>query len=200
MAQTCHLFVYGSFCEGLVHYDRIAQFVRSSRPASIKGSAYRLQVGFPVYLSDGDDLISGQLVELEGPDVFFNILDEFHGFSPVNPEKSLFWKADAKARLEDESEQECWVYALNPAKLPKSAESIPFGDWRESLKRAPALTDTLTERQLTYVKKLGSTSGREIVPIDLDLYRELMKLDLIVDKGRRLALSRLGREVFRFLA
>lgn len=58
-----------------------------------------------------------------------------------------------------------------------------------------ALMHELTPRQTTYVKRLSQVTGREIVPIDLDLYRELLKLGLIVDKGRRLALSKLGKEV-----
>jgi hypothetical protein len=33
----------------------------------------------------------------------------------------------------------------------------------------------------------------------MELYRELMKLELVVDKGRRLALSKLGQEVARYL-
>lgn len=58
----------------------------------------------------------------------------------------------------------------------------------------------LTEKQASYIKRLNHTSGREIIPIDLNLYRELMKLELIVDKGRRLALSKLGKEVAKSLA
>ncbi len=58
---------------------------------------------------------------------------------------------------------------------------------------------TLTEKQRLYIQKLGTTTGRKIVPIDLTLYRELMKLNLIEDKGRRVALTKLGTEVFRQL-
>ena len=63
----------------------------------------------------------------------------------------------------------------------------------------PSIVNQLTERQSSYIRKLSQTTGRDIVPIDLDLYRELMKLNLIVDKGRRLALSKLGKEIARFL-
>ena len=76
---------------------------------------------------------------------------------------------------------------------------IENGDWRQSLKENPVLPDSLTEKQVCYIRKLGASSGRDIVPIDLQLYRELMKLDLIVDKGRRLALTKLGKDVYRFL-
>lgn len=68
----------------------------------------------------------------------------------------------------------------------------------ENLEINPKI-DKLSDRQKAYISKLGSCSGREIVPIDIDLYRELMKLEIIVDKGRRLALSKLGHEIFKSL-
>ncbi len=68
-----------------------------------------------------------------------------------------------------------------------------------SEKKQSSILSILTERQEAYIKKLGKSTGREIVPIDLPLYRELMNLELIVDKGRRLALSKLGHEVYRNL-
>lgn len=199
MANRVSLFVYGSFSEGMVHYRKISEYVKVSQPAWAKGRVYRLQVGYPVLVTDGDNRVEGQLLELEAPELLFKILDEFHGFSPISPEKSLYWKSDIKVQLEDGSERDALVYALNPSKLPKSAVLISDGRWKESLQSQPALTQGLSERQISYVKKLGSTTGRDIVPIDLDLYRELMKLDLIVDKGRRLALTKLGREVYRYL-
>ena len=61
------------------------------------------------------------------------------------------------------------------------------------------IVSTLTQRQIAYIKKLGGTTGRDIVPIDLDLYRQLMKMELIVDKGRRLALSKRGKELYEYL-
>jgi hypothetical protein len=73
------------------------------------------------------------------------------------------------------------------------------GDWKSLLLNQANLLDKLTERQKTYIQRLGASLGREIVPIDLPLYRELMNLELIVDKGRRLALSKLGQEVYRYL-
>jgi hypothetical protein len=91
------------------------------------------------------------------------------------------------------------VYVLNPMRLPTDSILIKDGDWQTDLKVSPALPAKLTDKQRTYVQKLGASSGREIVPIDLTLYRELMNLELIVDKGRRLALSKLGQEVYRYL-
>lgn len=62
-----------------------------------------------------------------------------------------------------------------------------------------SLTAKLSLEQVLYLRKLSSATGRQVVPINLRLYRELLNLELIVDKGRRLALSKLGHEVIRFL-
>lgn len=198
MSNTVSIFVYGSFCEGMVHYDRVAKYVKSCNPARARGTAYRLPVGYPVFLDEGQDEVDGQVLELEAPSVLFTLLDEFHGVMPTHPAKSLF-KKEIEAEVEG-TVKRVFTYVVNPAKLPRNCKPIDNGDWRSELDKDPAVTTTLTDRQAEYVRRLGSSTGREIVPINLELYRELMKLDLIVDKGRRLALSKLGREVFRYMS
>jgi hypothetical protein len=92
-----------------------------------------------------------------------------------------------------------WTYLLSPEKVPSNAQLIAEGDWEKALRDQPPLSEKLTDKQKRYVLKLGASSGREIIPIDMTLYRELMSLELIVDKGRRLALSRLGQELYQHL-
>lgn len=68
------------------------------------------------------------------------------------------------------------------------------------LQKIVSTAQQLTDKQRSYVLKLGAARARDIVPIqDLNLYRELLKLEMIVDKGRRLALSQLGRQVYQHL-
>lgn len=197
---TTRFFVYGSFCEGMVHFSKIQNFVESSVFARVKATAYRLKVGFPALVKSGGDLVPGQLVEMRGSELLIGLLDEFYGFNRMDPEKSLYTREEVDVYPEGSSTSvKAWVYFLSPLKLPVNATVIHGGDWQRALAEQPALTDKLTEKQMAYIQKLGKSSGREIVPIDLTLYRELMNLELIVDKGRRLALSRLGQEVFRHL-
>jgi gamma-glutamylcyclotransferase (GGCT)/AIG2-like uncharacterized protein YtfP len=193
-------FVYGSMSEGLVHFNKIEKLITHSVSAQVLGTAYRLKVGFPVILNQGQDSISGQLVTVKSSELLMNLLDEFHGVNHLEPAKSLYYRLEKTVRLEDGSEAQAWVYVLSPAKLPATASKIDGGNWRASLETQPVLTGKLSERQRNYVLRLGASVGREIVPIDLPLYRELMNLELIVDKGRRLALSKLGHEVYRYLA
>lgn len=199
MSNLVSLFVYGSFSKGGVHASRVEEFVRSRQRAEAQGSVYRLQVGYPVFVCDGSASIPGEVLELSAPDILYKLLDEFHGYSPLTPEKSLYVRTPITVKGLHGVPMETFIYALNPAKLPTGVELIADGDWEKALRDRPALTESLTDRQINYVRKLGASSGRDIVPIDLDLYRELMKMDLIVDKGRRLALTKLGKEVYRYL-
>lgn len=196
--MTNRVFVYGSLSEGMVHFDRIASAILSSKKGKVTGAAYQLRVGYPVVLKEGEQQISGTIVELQSVDLMIPLLDTFYGFSTFDPAKSLHMRELVNVMTEDGELKDCWIYYLNPKKLPSTATLIVDGDWESSI-QGPKFTDQLTERQKTYIKRLGAATGREVVPIDLPLYRELMNLELIVDKGRRLALSKFGQEVWRYL-
>lgn len=185
--------------EGLVHYKKIANFINSKKNVRAKGCVYRLEVGFPVFSHQGQTEIFGTLVSLNDCETLWKVLDEFHGYSPKTPEKSLHQRVEIEVTCDDGETHKAFVYAINPNKLPKSASLIEDGDWLRSIKEKEPLTQFLTTSQVNYIQKLGKSTGRDIVPINLDLYRELMSKGLIVDKGRRLALTHLGQEVFRYL-
>ncbi len=198
-SSTEYLFVYGSMTPGRVHYGRVAEFVKDTTPAAyLKGSAYRLESGYPVFSPEGIDLVPGSILKVEAPSTFWKVLDEMHGFSPASPEKCLFHRIPVTAEV-DGNAFECQVYAINSCKLPRSSSKIAGGDWLGDISSREPMVNLLTVNQRTYIQKLGRSTGRDIVPINLDLYRELMNKGLIVDKGRRLALTSLGQEVFRYL-
>jgi gamma-glutamylcyclotransferase (GGCT)/AIG2-like uncharacterized protein YtfP len=192
------LFVYGSLTEGMVHFGKIKDFIKSIKPAFAKGSVYRMKVGFPAMSIQGQDTIRGQLLELEVSEIMWHLLDGFFGFNSQDPSKCIFTKEYIYVMVGDQMTQ-AWAYVLNNEKCNSQMQVIDGGDWESALKEVPPLTEKLTDKQRNYVLKLGSSSGREIVPIDLNLYRELLSLEVIVDKGRRLALSKLGVELYKML-
>lgn len=196
VSQT--LFVMGSFSPGNVHHKKIADFTRAERPATVVGSVYLLQVGYPVFAAQGQVLVRGSLLDLADSALVRPILDQFFGFNPQKPEKSPFVRIRLNVLCEGQ-EVESETYALNAIQIPKTAKLIEDGDWQQHLAQQEPLTRGLTEAQRTYIKRLGASTGREIVPINLQLYRELMNKGLVVDKGRRLSLTSLGKEVYRFL-
>ncbi len=201
------LFVYGSFAQGMVHFNRISSYILEATPVTTVGCVYRLPVGFPVFMKSGFCQVPGTLLRLDRPEALFPILDEFHGVSIVDPAVGLFNRCEIVVSASgttsgvdaDLIDQRAYVYALNGDRLPQGAKLIDGGDWIKSLQENPPLPARLTEKQKTYLRRLAASSGRDIVPIDLTLYRELVHLDLVVDKGRRLALTSLGQEVCRYL-
>ena len=197
VSKGTRFFVCGAMTQGLPHFQKIEPQVLRIQPAQIQAAAYRLKVGFPVLIEGGTDMVKGEFITLNG-DNALELMDQLNGFLPENLEKSLAWRKVAIIQTES-GFTDAWVYFINPKYLPKDATMIDRGDWRSSLFRDPALTDSLSDRQKQYIRKLGQIQGRESVDIDMELYRQLMKLEIIVDKGRRLALSKLGHEVYRFL-
>ncbi len=202
---TMRFFVIGSWTEGMLHFQKLRPFIVSYEPATIQAQAFRLPVGFPVLVAQNNgseqcDQIIGQLVELKYDATLLALMDSLHGVHSTDPNKGLHQRLTVKILKSSGDKDDAQVYFFNPKKLTAKAVRIAGGVWQESLELNPPLTEQLTEKQKCYVLKLGSVKGRDIVPInDLALYRELMKLELIVDKGRRLALSSLGKEVYNHL-
>ncbi len=197
---TMRFFVIGSWTEGMLHFQKLRPFIVSYEKATTQGQVYRLPSGLPVIASDGTDEIVGQLVELKHDEALVALMDAFYGVHPSDPAKGLHNRQSVVIRKSSGEQETAEIYLFNPKKLTAKAQKIDGCVWEELLKLEPPISEQLTERQRTYVLKLGAAKGRDIIPInDLTLYRELMKLELIVDKGRRLALSSLGKEVYNHL-
>lgn len=199
------VFVYGSFTKGLIHNTKIEQYIEVREKAYVYGHAYLLNVGYPTLVLDGPKLkskpaqkIYGEMLTLCAPDLVHRILDDFHGVSLSVPEKGLYFKSQAMVYTQDNS-LESIIYHLNPKKLCKSSAYIAGGNWQEAFERAPRPQDLLTEGQIEYMKHLSSIKGRQTHRYNLDLCRQLMKLEMVVDKGRRFSLTRLGKDVLRYL-
>ncbi|MBX3020322.1 MAG: gamma-glutamylcyclotransferase [Bdellovibrionales bacterium] len=199
MKVTQHLFLYGSWFPGHVHFPLIENHVLHFRPATVQGSVYRTSIGFPVFVNEGHDRVPGAVVQVHAPETLFLLLDEFHGVSKMNPLESLFERITLAAWDGDSEPTPVLVYAMPKARLPQSYPRIGAGDWPTDLRHKPDLVSQLSERHRLYLERLGASNGRENMPQDLTLYRELLKMELIIDRGRRVGLSKLGQEVVRYL-
>jgi gamma-glutamylcyclotransferase (GGCT)/AIG2-like uncharacterized protein YtfP len=194
------LFVYGSLMKGMVHHNKVANFVKDLKPATCEGVLHRLPVGYPAMV-EGPGTVKGEVLTLDNFKELVKVLDEFEGYSAQNPEKSLHIRTEKLVMIEGAKKPAtCFVYVLNKLKLPKDSVVIEAGDYRAAMAVQPPLSTQLSDSQKKYILKLGASSGRDIVPINLDIYRDLLNKGLIVDKGRRLALTSLGIDVYRYLA
>ncbi len=201
---TMRFFVIGSWTEGMLHFQKLRPFIVSYEQALIQGHVYRLPAGFPVIVQNMDfeesDQIQGQLVEIRSDETLVTLMDSFHGVHHLDDTKGVHVRRLIKVKKTSGEIENAYVYLYNLKKLNVKAQRVQGGVWQEMMKSNPPMTDQLSERQRFYLLKLGAAKARDIIPInDLSLYRELIKLELIVDKGRRLALSSLGKEVYKNL-
>ncbi|MES3037039.1 MAG: gamma-glutamylcyclotransferase family protein [Bdellovibrionota bacterium] len=196
---SIQLFVVGSLCEGMIHHSLIQNFIVSRRLVAVPGKILKNKVGYPYLVNDPSFQVQGVIYEIEAPEFLWKLIDEHQGYQALNPDVGLSFKKSVTAVDGDGNQYEVWAYYINLEKMKEPLVETKGTCWMEELKTVPPLPEKLTDKQRSYIKKLGASSGRDIVPIDLTLYRELMSLELIVDKGRRLALSGLGKEVYKYI-
>lgn len=190
-----NFFLYGAYEPEQPCYGRFKNFIKNSQTAFVKGTLHQLQCGLPLLLKEGDGWTQGTAVELDIPETQWPIFDAINGC--FQPAKSFIVRESFAARMAGASDAEEFslsTYALNPEKKQQTRGPVEIQNVLSS-----SLIHQLTERQRTYIYKLSRAKGREIIPVDMLLYRELLLLELIVDKGRRLALTNLGQEVSHFL-
>lgn len=193
-------FLYGAYAENQKCYSRFKDFIVQSQIAKVRGSLQLLSCGMGLLDPQGEAWIPGQWVELEAPESYLPLLDTLCGFDPQSLKKSFVVRKTVPVFLASDTLVDAEAYCLNSEKKMVGDRFLSDKEIQDGLARAKgSLIDKLTERQKTYIQKLAQAKGREIVPVDMALYRELMTLELIVDKGRRLALSKLGTEISWFL-
>lgn len=196
--STNSIFLCTSMADGDFFLNKMQHLIVSTEPASIQAAVYRSKVGFPMLVKAGADVVQGTVVHLNSSDMAGHIIDEMMGFFPQNPAQGLTQKELTPVQTAA-GDSAAFVYFLNPEKINSDVKYIENGDWQKALTEKPPIPKKLNEKQRNYIQKLGKSSGRDIVPIDLALYRELMNLELVIDKGRRIALTKLGQEVYRYL-
>lgn len=187
-------FLYGIYDEGQKCFARFQNLILSKVPAQTRGGLYQLSCGLTLLHPEGESTVSGTLVDLKMEEAHWPLIDAINGYNASQPQKSLLLRKDVMVKTTDNETVSAFAYCLND-QVKSTARPL-----MDVVAVSPSgLIDRLTDRQQLYLRKLSQAKGREIVPVDMALYRELMSLELIVDKGRRLALTTLGQEVSLFL-
>ncbi len=195
-----NFFLYGVYSEGQACHGRFKNFIKQSEPAQVKASVFKLQSGLSLLLNEGSHCILGSAVELEMTESHWPLFDCLNGYNQSLAGKNFIVKENVSAQLPDGGQVLVATYCLNPEKKHQTLGEVNEAELQNfSTRQSQTLVEKLTDRQRTYIHKLSRARGREIIPVDMALYRELMSLELIVDKGRRLALTNLGVEISHFL-
>lgn len=130
--STKFLFVYGTLMKGFRDNWQARVGARLVGHGCITGKLYDLG-DYPGAVSSGDkeDLVKGELYELNEPVPAMKILDEYEEFSPAQPEKSLFVRRVVPVTMRDRSRKKAWAYFYN--RDVGGAHYIPEGDYRDRI-------------------------------------------------------------------
>lgn len=127
------VFFYGTLMAG---FDRRRQagidekLVYMGR-ASIKAALFDLGL-YPAAVPAPDRSVWGEVYEVTDPDAVLPALDAIEGYTPEQPDSSLYRRARVPVVLPDGRGSEAWVYFYN-APLGR-ARRIPSGDYLEHIK------------------------------------------------------------------
>ena len=129
--MTQFLFVYGTLmqgCNALRDWQEKAQakFVGKGR---ISGRLYDLgeYPGAITSVADSGEWVVGEIYELSLPAESINFLDEYEGFIPADPSKSLYVRKVAPVNMDDGRVEDAWVYFYN--RSTEGARLIQCGDY-----------------------------------------------------------------------
>lgn len=111
------LFVYGT-----LHPDRAPEGIRDVvkkmvpiGPGTIAGNLHDLGE-YPGLALDGDkkQKVRGTVFALPDDPEVLRRLDQYEGYIPSKPSKSLFIRVRRRITLDDGARRFCWVYIYNP--------------------------------------------------------------------------------------
>ena len=149
-----------------------------------------MHCGYPILKIDkAGELVEGVLVDLEAPESFWAVLDGLMGVNQLEAEKCFLNRCSAPIRIDSFTTNKAQTYCINPKKITKSHKKINRYQWCYEVNKVVKDLKKLNNRHRQYISKLSQVKGRNVVPIEMDIYRELLSMDLIVDRGRRLALT-----------
>lgn len=114
--ESRFLFVYGTLRRGFGHpmHDRLSRYASLVGPASTAGQLFDMgRYPAAVVATREDDLIHGELYELDDSDEVWPWLDEYEGYFPGDAADSLFVRRVALVDIEGREPLHAWIYWYN---------------------------------------------------------------------------------------
>ena len=98
---------------------------------SIHAALFDLGI-YPAAVPSPDGCVWGEVYEMSEPATVLAALDEIEGYTPADPDRSLYSRGEADVTLPDRARARAWVYFYN-APLGQ-APRIASGDYLEHVK------------------------------------------------------------------
>jgi gamma-glutamylcyclotransferase (GGCT)/AIG2-like uncharacterized protein YtfP len=131
---THRVFFYGTLMAGFDRRRRAGIDSRLTYVArgSITATLFDLGI-YPAAVPARDGVVWGEVYEMADPDTVLRALDRIEGYSPDDPDRSLYTRGETEATLPDGTVVLAWAYFYN-APLAQ-APHIRSGDYLEHIRR-----------------------------------------------------------------
>ena len=131
-----YLFVYGSLRERAAHpmHRHLREHAQPAGEASISGKLYDLGP-YPAALPDdsGRWRVRGELHRLEAPAELLEILDQYEGCRPEDPQPQAYRRVLQAVELAGGKRLQAWVYLYNRAVAAE--RQIESGDYLDRMRQ-----------------------------------------------------------------
>ena len=126
-------FFYGTLMSGFERRKRLGMDAKMAYRGRgwIRAALFDLGL-YPAAVPDQDGRVHGEVFELSDPPAVLAALDQIEGFSPDDPDTSLYVRRSVPVHLDDDTTAEAWAYFYN-APLGH-APRISSGDYLAHLK------------------------------------------------------------------
>jgi gamma-glutamylcyclotransferase (GGCT)/AIG2-like uncharacterized protein YtfP len=126
-------FFYGTLMTGFERRNRLGMDTKMSYRGRGWIHAALFDLGlYPAAVPDPDSRVWGEVFELNDPAALLAALDRIEGYTPGDPDTSLYLRRQVRVHLDDDTTADAWVYFYN-APLGH-ASRIPSGDYLSHLK------------------------------------------------------------------
>ena len=131
--MTDLVFFYGTLMSGFSRPGRLRlnTHLKPVCRGSIEAALFDLGI-YPAAVPAADSRVWGEVHRMVDVSTVLGALDEIEGFTPEEPERGLYTRAEIPVRLDDGRVEFAWAYFYN-APLG-NAPRIESGDYREHLK------------------------------------------------------------------
>lgn len=130
------IFVYGSLREGFYNFDKflMGRIHNIVSTGTLKGKLFHLsEKGYPALIS-GDDIVTGEIIDVIDDGNIFDELNELEGYLGPNNPKNDYNLVDIEVQFGSSQKELLPVYLYNSSEntiLEKdSGIYIPDGDWK----------------------------------------------------------------------
>lgn len=122
------VFVYGTLKRGFGNYKRLlggrSEYIGK---AHIKGRMFSVNMAFPAYIEEGENMIEGELFVID--EGLLGGLDMLEGYVEDNEEISMYIRRERKVVTEYGAVLKTWVYIWN--RDYSTFEEVKDGVWKK---------------------------------------------------------------------